>query len=279
MPRSLATLLACALTGGLALVLAACGPNADQQASVPGSVGAPAHLASSGRLTVAVPAALPPYGYRGAGGDVEGFAADLGAAMAERLGLRAHLVAVDSDALDATARSSGADVVIGTTPLTRTTTPPSGYALVPYVMAGSELLVPLDSPFQPQDLTELCGHAVAVVSGTAEEALLNTSQDTQCGPAPPKVQSLVSNDDAVRAVNDGTADAYLADSATAAFDKARYGGLMTTSAQLGTAELGLALRADNPSLEDALTRAYYTVRADGEYETLLKKWGMTEQSL
>ena len=41
MPRTIAALVAaCALAS-----LAACGPNADQQTSVPGSVGAPARLA------------------------------------------------------------------------------------------------------------------------------------------------------------------------------------------------------------------------------------------
>lgn len=266
-------LAACAAIGA-----AACGPATDQTISAPGSVAAPAGLAQPGSLTVALPTGLPPYGFHGGNGTNQGFNVDLSAAMATRLGVRLRVVAVTPQDLLVTGRAGLVDVVMGTTPLTVDASPPAGFELVPYIRGGSELMVPVDGAFQPRQLDELCGRSVAVVAGTRQESVL-AGTAAACGPSPPHVDATPDNADAVRALRQRTADAYLADSATAAYDKASDGGLMTTSGVLDDTELGLALRTDSATVRDAVIRAYYSVHSDGTYEVLVKKWGLTAQQL
>ncbi len=278
MPRTLPALVAACAAAALTVTVAGCGPSADQVASIPGVVSAPQGLVHPGTLTVAVPNSLPPYGFPGSRGGVQGFDVDLAGAMAQRLGVGVRVVAIDPSALTAAADPTKVDVVIGLTALTRTVTPPPRFALVPYLHGAGQLLATNQSGFQPQDLAELCGHSVAVVSGTYEESLLADTSPL-CGAVPPRVQAVTGNSDALHALTSGVADAYLADSATAAFDQAGDSSLVATGGSIRPADLALDVRADSAPVEDTLRRAFDTVRADGGYEQLLTTWGMTAQSL
>lgn len=273
LPRALLPLAACAAIG-----VSACGPATDQTVSAPGSVAAPSGLAQPGSLTVALPTGLPPYGFTGKDGSHEGFTVDLARAMAVRLGVRLHVVALTPEDLLVAGRAGLVDVVMGTTPLTVDASPPAGFDLVPYLRGGSELMVRVDSAFQPRQLDELCGRAVAVVAGTRQESVLAGAAPA-CGPSPPRAVAVADNAGAVQALRQQHADAYLADSATAAYDKASDGGLITTGDVFDDTELGLALRSDSATVRDAVIRAYYSVHSDGTYEVLVKKWGMTAQQL
>jgi len=193
-----------------AIASTACGPEFDQLGSVSASIGAPQGLAIRGKLSVAVPAALPPYGFKGADGRPEGFAVDLAQQMATRMGLGVRIVPLDADALSAAALPDDVDAVISTTALARTSRPPSGVTLLPYIRGGSELLVKADSPYQPHDLSELCNHRVVVVTGTPQETAVRDAAG-QCGAAPPGVQSVPGDGEAVDALSRGTADVYLAE--------------------------------------------------------------------
>jgi polar amino acid transport system substrate-binding protein len=276
--RRLAAGTALVTAAGAALLLAGCGPATDETIAAPGSIAAPQDLANPGHLTVALPTALPPYGYRGKTGASEGFAVDLAAAMAERLGVRLQVVALDPQDLLAAGRGGGVDVVIGTTPLSDTTTPPPGFDLIPYLRGGSEFVVTQDSAFQPQQLRELCGRRAVIVAGTREQSAIDDA-GALCGPAPPQVQALSSNDAAVSALQDRSAEVYVADSGTAAYDVARHPGLTTSGDVFDSTELALALRSDAATVREAITRAFYSVHSDGTYEVLCKKWGLTADSL
>jgi polar amino acid transport system substrate-binding protein len=277
MISALARALATGSVACAAIAATACGPNADQTVSAHGSIAVPPGLSEPGSLTVALPAALPPYGFRGRDGRSQGFAVDLATAMADRLGVHLRVVALDPPDLLAAGRGGGVDVVVGTTPLATTTAPPPGYHLVPYLRGSTELVVRADSAFQPRQLSELCGQRVAVVAGTRQETLLAQAA-TACGPAPPRVDAVSGDSQAIDALESGNA-VVVADSATAAYDKATRGGVMSTSPTFDDVELGLALRSDTAILEDAITRAFFSAHSDGTYEVLVKKWGLTAESL
>jgi ABC-type amino acid transport substrate-binding protein len=258
------------------LTLGACGPAVDTTRTINADIAPPPGLANPGHLTVAVPADLPPYGYRGSHGS-EGLDVDLGDAMARRMGLRLTVVALDPQDLPAAARGGGVDVVLGALELSRTAPPPPDLSLVPYLKGESVFLVREDSAFQPRQLDELCGHNVAVVGGTPEEALLAEAASI-CGGGPPNARPVRTDGEAQQALRQG-ADVYLADSATAAFDRARSGGLMTSGEKLGETRLAMGLRTGSTPLTDAITRDFYLTHSDGTYEVLLQKWGMTQQTI
>lgn len=266
----------------LAVVLAAsCGPSQDQTRNDPGSIAAPPDLADPGNLTVALPSGLPPYGFRAGHegtGSSRGFAVDLAAAMADRLGVQLRVVALDPQDLLAAGRSTGVDVVIGTTPLTDTSSPPPGFTLVPFLRGGTVLVVRADSAFQPQQLRELCARSTVVVAGTRQESTLADAAAI-CGRAPPHVDRVTGNGAALAALGSGAADVYVADAATADYDRNYVGGVMVTSDELDSAELAIALRADAADVRAAISRAFYAVHADGSYEVLVQRWNLIRESL
>jgi len=64
-----------------------------------------------------------------------------------------------------------------------------------------------------------------------------------------------------------------------AYDVAKHPDLAASSGELDSTELALSLRSTPHAVEDALSRAYFTVRADGLYEQIVTHWGMSADSL
>jgi polar amino acid transport system substrate-binding protein len=265
------------LVAACAALATACGPAVDSTRSVEAEIAPPDGLATPGHFTVAVPTDLPPYGYRGKSGS-EGFALDLGQAMAARMGVKLTVVALDPQDLPAAARGGGVDVVLGTLEISRAAPPPPDLMLVPYLKGDSILLVRPDSPFQPRQLDELCGRRVAVVTGTPQEARL-AEAGSICGNAAPSPVAVRTDTDARAALKQQQADAYVADSATAAYDRARSGDVMASGDRFAQTQLAMGMRTGGTPLTDAITRDFYLIHSDGTYELLLQKWGMTAQTL
>ncbi len=260
-----------------AVLTCACGQAVDNTRSVDAEIAPPSGLATLGHLTVAVPSDLPPYGDRGAAGS-EGLDVDIAAAMAARMGLRLSVVALDPQDLAAAARGGGVDVVLGTIEQSSTAPPPPDLILVPYLRDQTEFMVLQDGEYQPHQLSELCGRNVTVVAGTPQESLLAQAVRI-CGGAPPGVVGVATDGEALNALRSGSAAVYLADSATAAFDRVRRGGVMTTDVQVGDTELAMGMRSGGTPLTDAITRAFYLIHSDGTYEVLLQKWGLIPETL
>jgi ABC-type amino acid transport substrate-binding protein len=269
--RRLALLTTC---GALA---AACGPAVDTTRSLAALIAPPQGLARPGQLTVAVPTDLPPYGLRGAAGST-GFAVDLGRVMAQRMGVRLTVVALDPGDLPTAARGGGVDVVLGTIPVSRTVPAPPDLTLLPYLRGSSTLMVKQDSAYQPHQLDELCGHSVTVVDGTPQQAQLAETAGI-CGSAAPVAVNARTDGEALGSVRSARADVYLADVATAAYDTARAADLMSTGDRIGDVRLAMGVRTGSAPLTEAITRDFYMVQSDGTYELLLQKWSLAGENL
>jgi polar amino acid transport system substrate-binding protein len=274
--RRFPSLLSCTLVACTAL-LTACGLPLERTAAVAGEVAPPAGLAQQGFLTVAVPADLPPYGFRGRSGS-QGLDVDLGQAMAVRMGLKLSVVALDPQDLSAAARGGGVDVVLGSLAIARNAPPPPDLTLVSYLRGQSVFVVRQDSAFQPRQLEDVCGRNIALVAGTPQQALFDEAVSI-CGNGAPNAVAVRGDSDALQALKEGRAAVYLADTATASYDESRDSSLLTSSGKLDEEELALGMRTGGALLTDAITRDFYLVRSDGTYELLLQKWGMTAQTV
>jgi polar amino acid transport system substrate-binding protein len=260
-------------------LLTGCGPTLDSARTAYGQIAPPRGLAQPGHLTVAVPSDLPPYGFRSGGGGSQGFDVDLGRAMAIRMGVQLSLVALEPQDLPAAARGAGVDVVLGTLATSRTLAPPPpDLILQPYLRGSSAFVVKQDSAFQPRQREELCGHNVAVVAGTPQQGLL-AEIAIICAGAPPQAVAVPTNTDALRSLESGQTDVYVADAATAGFDTAHHPGLMTTADRLDELRMALGLRTGDLPFTDAIIRDFFLVKSDGTYELLLQRWGMSAQNL
>jgi ABC-type amino acid transport substrate-binding protein len=258
-----------------ALLASSCGPPNETIRVPPQEISPPAGLAQPGFLTVAVPTDLPPYAQRRGGGPSQGFDVDLASQMAQRMGLKLSLVALDPQDLPAAARGGGVDIVLGTLPISPLLPPPPDLTLQPYLRASSVVVVTSDSPFAATQPSDLCGRAVTVVTGTPQEVFL-AAASVACGrtgaiqPVPARTDA-----DALRILHQQQAAAYVADAATAASDTQRDGTLTIASNAFDSGQSAMGLRQGGAVLNDAIIRDFYLVKSDGTFELLLFKWGLT----
>lgn len=117
----------------------------------------------AGKLTVVGSGGYPPFNYPNDEGKIVGFDVDVGAAIAERLGVELNYVTSDWDGLVEGLRSKRYDAILGSMAIT-----PDRLAVVsftnPYYYSGAQLVVRKDSGINsPEDMD---GTDIGVATGT-----------------------------------------------------------------------------------------------------------------
>jgi polar amino acid transport system substrate-binding protein len=162
----------------LSLLLAACGSGGTTPppgGSNPTGNPAPSTL-TPGVLTVGSDTTYPsqeyidPTTHKAAGFDV-----DLITAIAQHLGLQAHIVTTRFDTIIDDLVAKHFDVVISAVSITPERQKKVDF--VPYLTAGESLLVRKGNPKHINSTDDLCGLAVGVQNGTIEQGVLQSSSD------------------------------------------------------------------------------------------------------
>lgn len=155
---------------------------------------------------------------------------------------------------------------------------------VDYFVAGGGIMVNAGNPQRVFGLDGLCGYSVTVESGTSYEADINT-QSTDCkavGLGPIHVLTFPTDDDAYAAFAAGKATAYVADFPVAVYRarSAQSGkAFEVVGRQFQVVPYGIAFAKGNDALRTEFQNALLQVVADGTYDKLLAKWGLTQGGL
>jgi polar amino acid transport system substrate-binding protein len=158
------------------------------------------------------------------------------------------------------------------------------FAFVPYFLGGIRLMVRKDSGLFFQDERELCGHSIAVLSGSVEARDLDKYKGT-CPPARPmEVRILPSNNEIVEQLRKGTVQVAFLDWAPVSDIVARNPGDFAVASPILTGEPpgeprhrdGLMMRKEDTALKQSVTEALARLESDGTYDSLLAKWGLQE---
>ena len=132
------------------------------------------------------------------------------------------------------------------------------------------------SPTTCNGLASLCGHSVAVESGTTEQTDA-TTQAAKCkatGKGSVTVLTFNTQSEANLAVSSGRADAGFADSPVAAYIVATSNGVFQNSgAPIAVAPYGLAL-PKGKGLTSPVQAAVNLLISNGVYTQILTKWGL-----
>jgi polar amino acid transport system substrate-binding protein len=269
---------AAALTGVAAA--AGCGAGGDNSSirgATTGPVTAVPHgvldLVETGALTVGSDVSYPPQEfYDLTTHQPVGFDLELGAEIARRLALHLKVVNQSFDGIIPALNAKKFDIVISA--MTINDTRKQSVSFVPYLIAGESFVVSQTSGYRPKTLTDLCGHTVAVQTGTAEADAIRT---VACpGQAAPHVQQYTSDTEASAQIEKGAVDAYFTDSPVAAYDVRLKPSLVISGPVLESAPEGIAVRRGDTAMLDAVARAFAAVEQDGTYRALLLKWILTE---
>jgi polar amino acid transport system substrate-binding protein len=229
----------------------------------------PAAVKSKGTLTVAMDATYAPDEFIAPDGStIVGMDADLATAITQVLGLKAKLVNATFDTIIPGIQSGKYDM--GASSFTDTIARQKVVDFVDYFTAGEGYYVKSGSSLSFNGLTSLCGHSVAVESGTTEESDAK-AQGKKCKVT---VLSFGNQSQANLAVSSGRADVGFADSQVAGYIVATSNGVFQNSGTaFEVAPYGLALPKGNGMAAPVQAAVNYLI-GNGVYHQILTKWGV-----
>ena len=235
----------------------------------------PAAIHSAGTLTVAMDASYPPNEFFASDGTtIVGMDVDLSNAITQTLGLKAKLVNATFDTIIPGIVSG--KYGMGASSFTDTKARQAQVDFVDYFSAGESFYVKTGSSLNFTDISVICGHSIAVESGTTEETDAKTQAAKCVAAGQPKASVLVfsTQTEANVAVSSGRADAGFADSPVAAYIVATSNGVFQNSGPpLAVAPYGLALPKGG-GMSAPVAAAVNLLISNGVYHQILVKWGV-----
>jgi polar amino acid transport system substrate-binding protein len=235
----------------------------------------PAAIKSSGTLSVAADASYAPNEFVGSNGKtVEGMDADLAKALASVMGLKA---AVKNQTFDSIIPGLAAKKYdLGMSSFTDTKARQKVVDFVTYFSAGTSFYTKAQGGPTVNGLADLCGLKVAVEKGTTQQADA-TAQSKKCtaaGKKPVTVSVFPDQNGANLAISSGRAQVGMADSPVADYQvKQSNGQFKLTGTPYGTAPYGIAMNKQS-GLDRAVLAGIKTLMSDGDYKTILNRWGI-----
>jgi polar amino acid transport system substrate-binding protein len=232
----------------------------------------PAAIKSKGSISVALDATYPPDEFIGTNGStIVGMDADLATAISQVMGLKPNLTNVTFD--DIIPGIQSGKYGMGASSFTDTIARQKVVDFVDYFTAGEGFYVKSGSTLAFNGLTSLCGHTVAVESGTTEETDAK-AQAKKCTSGKVTVLSFGNQSQANLAVSSGRADVGFADSQVAGYIVATSNGVFQNSGTaFEVAPYGLALPKGNGMAAPVQAAVNYLI-GNGVYTQILTKWGV-----
>ena len=234
----------------------------------------PAAIRSKGAVTVALDATYAPDEFIAPDGHtVVGMDADLLNAIGQVLGLRVDLRNATFDTIIPGLLSGKFD--IGSSSFTDTKDREKQVDFVTYFSSGEQFYVAASNTATFDQLDSLCGHSVAVESGTTEKDDA-TNQAKACQTAGKQADNVLVFQDQNQvnlAVSSRRAEVGFSDSQVAAYIvQQSKGQFKLTGHAFSTAPYGIALPKN--SLAPAVLAAVKVLMSDGGYDRILRKWNV-----
>jgi len=162
--------------------------------------------------------------------------------------------------------------------------------MIPYFKAGQAFVAAKGNPKGIKTKDDLCGKVVAVQEATTELDFLQGTGDykgaglsdgcTKAGKPAITIKTFAKDNDALLALQSGTADVYFADSPVAGFyAKQHPDQFELTGLTLEVAIEGISVDKGHTGLRDAVKTALLSMISDGTYTQILTKWGVQDSSL
>ncbi|MFH8576483.1 ABC transporter substrate-binding protein [Streptomyces zaomyceticus] len=244
----------------------------------------PADIRSSGVVRVATDVPYPPFEmYESEDSkQITGIDFDLGQALGARLGVRFDFQAQKFDGILPAVEADKFDAVMSA--MTDKKARQRSVDFVDYLNAGPGWLVRKGNPEGITVVTDVCGKAVGVQTGTNHQKLLEQRQDLcKSKNLPPiKILSFSKDSEAQLALRSGKVVADYLDEVTAGYvaAKADDGAAFSTVTgraavgEYSASPMGIGVSKNSPGLKEAIQAALQSLMDDGSYEKILKKYNV-----
>lgn len=224
-----------------------------------------AKVKDAGVLRVAMSGTFSPFSFVDDANNVVGFDVDIGAEIARRLGVKAEIVTTPFDGIIAGLIAGKFDTVVGSMTITEERAKAIDF-VGPYYHGGRGLFVPTGSDIQSFDAVK--GHTVAVTLGETHDKWAKQQDGWN-------VRSYKSLPEMLLEANAGRVDAIVADKIPVLVAIKEQNLPLRQVDVPGvdpTANVGIAIRRNNPELKAAMQAALDDMMADGTYAAISMKW-------
>lgn len=275
------SLLALAASAAV-LALVACGSPSGGNGQAAAAGNAPAGLVDAGRATLCIDPEYPPLEYyaNGTGGDIVGFDADAGRALAEHWGVEAKFEVTAFDGLMPGLQSRRCDMILGGLYMSEERLKVADAA--PIMNAGPAVLAAPDQAAAFTSPTDLCGRTVAAQAASSNAARVKALADecTAAGKDAPKLTEYPKTAETVLAVLNGKADALVETNVAAAYMASQNAGKLDVAGKVfeTDTQFGVFTRKDD-QLSAAVAEAFKALYDDGTLAELAKKYNLDPEIL
>lgn len=249
--------------------------------AVAAEIAVPLRIKDAGKIVYCTELAFPPWEMLDPQTQQPiGFDIDMGAAVAQRMGVTSEHKNISFDGLIPALQAGQCDAIISglyDKPARREIVD-----FVHYAYTGNSIFVKADSDINVASFDELSGKKVSVGVGTGPEADLKDANERLKAAGKPEIQivSMPSTADAIQQLVAGLTDAYAGSTDQGGyFDRQQPGQIRIASPQVSALPVGIATLHRDKDLHEAFKAAVADIRESGEYETLLKKWGLESVAL
>ncbi|MEU0384938.1 ABC transporter substrate-binding protein [Streptomyces chartreusis] len=279
-----------------ALMLTGCGDQtkdngseSDTTASAPLAGKLPKSIRDKGVIKVGSDIAYAPVEFKDNSGKTVGIDPDLAAAMGKQLGVTFQFENGTFDTLITGLRSKRYDIAMSAMTDTKDRQEGidsdtgkkvgEGVDFVDYFTAGVSIYTKKGDDQGIKTWSDLCGKKIVLQRGTVSEDLAK-AESKKC-PAGKKIaiEPFDNDQQAQTRLRAGGADAGSSDFPVAAYAVKTSGGgkdFQLVGEQVEAAPYGIAVAKNQTELRDALKAALDAVIKNGEYEKIMKKWGVTD---
>ena len=234
----------------------------------------PAAIKSAGKINIGTDSTYAPSEFLDTDGKtVIGFDVDLFNAVAGKLGLKTTWQSAKFD--DIIPGVTSGKYNIGVSSFTINADRMKQVTMVSYFNAGTQWAAKKDASIDPDNA---CGKKVAVQTATVQvdDLTARSKKCTDSGKPAITADQYQAQSDATSAVVSGKDDAMLADSPVCAYAVKQTNGQLALAGQIyDSAPYGYVLPKDQNDFGDAIAGAVKALIADGSYQKILDKWGVT----
>ena len=226
--------------------------------------------AQNKELVVGSSATYRPFAYETPTKEIVGYDIDIIRAVAQKAGLQIKIVNTPWTGIFAALNNGDVDLVISGVTINDKRKQSYDFT-APYFEARQLIAVNKDSTVK--NLKDLSGKKVSVVTGSTADDIASR----EFGKTNPDIRRFESTPVIISELANGGVDAAIGDNGVIAFRTQEHKQLKTVSdASFPKEYFGIVVKQGNKALLDKLNKGLATVKTDGTYAQIYKKWFQTE---
>lgn len=225
-------------------------------------------------FTVGFDADFPPYGYKDDNGEYVGFDLDLAAEVAKRNGWEIVYQPIDWNSKDMELSSGSIDCIWNGFTMSEDRVDKYAWS-DPYVDNSQVIVVAKDSGIT--SLTDLSGKVVLVQADSSALEALNNDDNKDLTASFSSLDIVADYNTAFMTLESGAADAVAMDIGVAEYQiSSRNDEYIILSDYIATEQYGIGFSLENSALRDKVQETLNDMVADGTFDTIAKKWDLTD---